>query len=76
MDADDRIALFTQLGVIEEKIDTLNELKPEVKANTKFRWFSTAFVIILVGFIGYGYKAIKFNDEVNRITTVERVLYE
>ena len=66
MDADDRVALFTQLGVIEEKLDNLNELKPEVKANTKFRWFTTAFIVIVIGLSGFVYKSFNFYAAINK----------
>ena len=60
MNKDESKALFTQLGRMEEKLDSLSILKRDVRINTKFRWFSTAFVIIFIGFVGFAYKMDRF----------------
>lgn len=74
MKKDESKALFTQLGRMEEKLDSLSGLKADVKANTKFRWFATAFVIITVSFIGVAYKAEKLIASTKNIDPITEII--
>lgn len=74
MDKDERTALFTQLGRMEEKLDSLSSLKPKVETNTKFRWFVTAFITCFISLISVLYKTDKIFASVKSKTVNTKVL--
>lgn len=61
------------IPVINERISHLTELKPEIKANTKFRHYVVGFAVILTGLLGVVISTSKLNlTEASEAPKIER----
>lgn len=74
MNKDQELNLFTQLGRMEEKLNTLDVLNKSVRVNTRFRWFATAFIICTVGIVSFLYQSSNLLAKVKTKTTITKVI--